>query len=328
MSLFRKGEAIRLVNKDLGCPKKRTADSTIASVALLAGMENLSGNVEVLKLHIDALEKLVKMRGGTEKLGMGGILHTTVFCQDLLAATMMGTKPRFEPVRYKKLASRREKFLREGGTNAKPGMREISGLAICGGYQEDLVNIFQDLHNMTIVLQTVHNFTVSQMVAFGDVRSCIEHRLLCLPKKCPYHGTREHECVFEPNRLAALIYSNYAFRSFAPALPLLVVLKRSLIEVFERKEEAHLKVACESDILSGAVLWIYCMGAILALSDVEKEWFALRIARVIVAMGLDGWTDCDYQLKSRFLWTSKMSSVMYDSYFDQIELRISLERKY
>ncbi|MCJ1377821.1 hypothetical protein MMC17_000917 [Xylographa soralifera] len=305
------------------------ADTTIAAVALLAGMENICGNVEVLKVHLDALEKLVSMRGGCKNLGNGGILHTTVFCQDVLAATMLGTRPRFEPTKCKKLVSRTKKFLKEDVTNPKPSdkAREIPGLAICGGYRDELVNVFQDLHNMTIVLQTVNCFTVDQMIAFGNVRSCIEHRLLCLPKQCPYHGTRESQCVYEPNRLAALIYSNYVFRSFNPTFPLLVALKHSLTEVFDRKEQAELEVASEDDILSGAVLWIYCMGAILALSDNEKDWFAVRIAKVIVAMGLDSWTDCDYRLKARFLWTSKMSNVMYCGFFDRIELNLPLKRE-
>ena len=39
MSLLYRGEAIRLVKIDLGCPKKCMADTTIAAVACLAGME-------------------------------------------------------------------------------------------------------------------------------------------------------------------------------------------------------------------------------------------------------------------------------------------------
>ena len=45
--------------------------------------QNISGNVKVLKVHLDALEKLVSMRGGSEKLGKGGILHTSVFWYEL-----------------------------------------------------------------------------------------------------------------------------------------------------------------------------------------------------------------------------------------------------
>ncbi|MCJ1393326.1 hypothetical protein MMC18_006198 [Xylographa bjoerkii] len=241
---------------------------------------------------------------------------------------MMGTKPRFEPTKRKKFVSHSKKSLKQGGTNGKPSdrARDLHGLTICGGYREDLVDVFQDLRNMAVVFQTVRRFTVDQIVAFGNVRSYIEHRLLCSPKQCPYHGTKESECMYEPNRLAALIYSHYVFRSFAPTFPVLVVLKRSLLEVFERKEEAELEMASEDDILSGALLWIYCMGAILALSEIEKEWFAMRIAKIIVAMGLDGWTDCDYQLSSRFLWTSKMSDVMYDGFFDRIESNLHIER--
>ncbi|MCJ1434185.1 hypothetical protein MMC27_003552 [Xylographa pallens] len=241
---------------------------------------------------------------------------------------MMGTKPRFEPTKRKKLVSHAKKFLKEGGTNPKSSdrAREIPGLAVCGGYRDDLVTVFQDLHNMTIVLQTVSCFSVDQMVAFGNIRSCIEYRLLCLPKQCPYHGTRDSQCVYEPNRLAALIYSNYVFRSFTPTFPLLVALKHSLTEAFDRKEQAELDVASEDDILSGAVLWIYCMGAILALSDNEKDWFAVRIAKVIVAMGFDSWADCDCQLKTRFLWTSKMSNVMYCGFFNRIESNLPFER--
>ena len=241
---------------------------------------------------------------------------------------MMGTKPRFEPFKDKKLVSNATRCAKEGGTNWKPSdrAREIPGLTTCGGHLDDLVKAFQDLHNMTVVLDTMKCFTVDQMVAFGNLRSCIEYRLLCLSKQCPYHGTKQGRCVYGPNRLAALIYSNYVFRSFVPMLPVLVALKHSLMDAVDRKEQAELEVASEDDILSGAVLWIYCMGAILALSDDEKDWFAVRIAKVIFAMGLDSWTDSDYQLKTRFLWTSKMSAVMYCGFFDRIEFYLSLGR--
>ena len=240
----------------------------------------------------------------------------------------MGTKPRFEPNKCKKLVSHSKKILTQGIINAqaRDRAREIPGIGICGRYCEELVNVFQDLRNITVILQTVRRFTIDQKIAFGNLRSCIEHRLLCLPKQCPYHGTRESECVYESTRLAALIYVNFAFRSFAPVFPFLVVLKRSLMQVFERKEEAELNIASEDDISSGTVLWIYSIGAILALSDVEKEWFAARLARVIAAMGLESWNGCDYQLKTRFLWTDKMSDVIYQDLYHRIEWNLTLVR--
>ncbi|KAI4126627.1 MAG: hypothetical protein LQ347_004909 [Umbilicaria vellea] len=95
-----RGEAIRLVNRSLDSTQQAVADSTIGAVGTMVFFEVstvrralkasicigallmctdekklMNGNFEELKIHLDALEKMVRMRGGYKALGMSGVLH-------------------------------------------------------------------------------------------------------------------------------------------------------------------------------------------------------------------------------------------------------------
>ncbi|KAL7803309.1 hypothetical protein V8C44DRAFT_280811 [Trichoderma aethiopicum] len=68
-----KSECFEILRAALSTPDRRISDCTIALALVLATEEFLCGSVEY-RLHGEAVIKMVRMRGGIEKLGSNGIL--------------------------------------------------------------------------------------------------------------------------------------------------------------------------------------------------------------------------------------------------------------
>lgn len=93
-SLLYKGETIKAINASLGCPETAVSDSTIGAVAMLMAIQvstnecqltvsldwaltssqSLDTKGEDLGLHSNALQTMIKMRGGIDMLGLDGAL--------------------------------------------------------------------------------------------------------------------------------------------------------------------------------------------------------------------------------------------------------------
>ena len=308
ISLSYRGEAIRLVNKSIGSGTPIT-DSMIATVALLAGSENLTGNTTELVFHMDALEKMVRMRGGPDALGMQGVLYMFVFCQDLLSATITQSKPRFEPSQCVEIVAASTRLLQKYITSIACTEVDAGSASVPSQCEQrqDMIKIFEDLKILSRILRSTNRFSAIEVMSFSSLRSSVEYRLLCLSKECPYHDEMARECIYESCRIAALIYTNYVMRQFHPNFTLLKVLKQLLMEELGRKDWAKLMTTNQVELSSGALLWILCTGAVLSLNKKDLEWFAFRIAAVMFKMGLETWQESEQALKKRFLWVRKMS---------------------
>ncbi|PVH80459.1 hypothetical protein DL98DRAFT_532003 [Cadophora sp. DSE1049] len=77
-SLYYLQKSISAVNDDITDPLKQASDSTIATVASMANIENLNGDPETAVVHLNGLKRMVEMRGGLSCLGMRGILQRVV----------------------------------------------------------------------------------------------------------------------------------------------------------------------------------------------------------------------------------------------------------
>ena len=69
-----RSEVISLVNESLGDPELRVADATIISVLHLLNSEVMGCDDRSMKAHQDGLHRMVRQRGGLERLGVKGQL--------------------------------------------------------------------------------------------------------------------------------------------------------------------------------------------------------------------------------------------------------------
>lgn len=93
-SIWHKGEAMRLTNARLENPALRFSDDTIGAVAQLAFADHAFGNLPSLKIHMDGLEMMIKVRGGLAAL-TSPTLQSTVAGIDTANAILSRTRLRF-----------------------------------------------------------------------------------------------------------------------------------------------------------------------------------------------------------------------------------------
>ena len=62
------GQCLALVGRRIQDPEQRFSDSTLASIAALLAMETERGNIRGLNMHLEALKRIIEMRGGLEAI--------------------------------------------------------------------------------------------------------------------------------------------------------------------------------------------------------------------------------------------------------------------
>ncbi|KAL3440424.1 hypothetical protein BJX65DRAFT_300461 [Aspergillus insuetus] len=70
ITLFHQSEVLRLVGERLARPVNGTDDCTLAAITPLG----FSGDRDVARIHQAGLRRMVELRGGHDKLGMGGLV--------------------------------------------------------------------------------------------------------------------------------------------------------------------------------------------------------------------------------------------------------------
>ncbi|KIH91143.1 hypothetical protein SPBR_01605 [Sporothrix brasiliensis 5110] len=88
-------KSIAAINESISEAPGCVSDSTIATVACLANIDNLNGISSNAAVHTSGLIRMVELRGGLSNLGMRGILRRMVLWSDLLASSRLGRPPRF-----------------------------------------------------------------------------------------------------------------------------------------------------------------------------------------------------------------------------------------
>jgi len=73
--LYHKMETMRMVNERLAlASSENLTDETLAAITFLITSQTRQGDYDEMKIHLGGLLQLVGLRGGLEKLGMGGLL--------------------------------------------------------------------------------------------------------------------------------------------------------------------------------------------------------------------------------------------------------------
>ncbi|KAI4910053.1 hypothetical protein J4E90_007483 [Alternaria incomplexa] len=93
--LKHKNEAIKAVNYKLATSGGYISDEVVATVLTLANLENLLGDYEVAQLHITALERMVKVRGGLFAFGHNDGLLRGIIWMDFHTAAVSRAHPSF-----------------------------------------------------------------------------------------------------------------------------------------------------------------------------------------------------------------------------------------
>ncbi|KAL2836650.1 hypothetical protein BJX68DRAFT_34599 [Aspergillus pseudodeflectus] len=74
ITLFHQSEVLRLVGERLGHPVLGIDDCTIAAITPLASSAGFRGDRDAARIHQAGMRRMVELRGGHDKLGMGGLV--------------------------------------------------------------------------------------------------------------------------------------------------------------------------------------------------------------------------------------------------------------
>ncbi|MCJ1314004.1 hypothetical protein MMC25_007684 [Agyrium rufum] len=301
-------ETIRLVQSQLTTGDPNLPDSTIAAVAVMALNEHISGNYVAMVMHMDALEKMVKLRGGLRALGMDGILHMLISWQDMLTSTVLLTRPRFAKTTCNVVLL---------------GLGTLVGHAIFKGEKDEdddddhahsivcdhLLTIFQNIRVLSVVLESFDGgkaASANEMMSFSKLRSAIEYELVSLP-------TDINSCSTDPEtailcrlcRVATHIYINHILRNFGPAFATMRFLKKHLMQEYDSLSEDEMTL----DNLASwrSIFWALAIGSLLAQDREEKIWFVGKIMYAKAMLGIfDGDIDVEATLR-QYPWTKGIS---------------------
>lgn len=83
-------EAVQAVNQTLE-PQHGMSDALIGAIAKMASYEAMYGNLENYAVHMQGLQRAIKLRGGLSSLGLGGLLRRMVIWIDRNGAFLNGS---------------------------------------------------------------------------------------------------------------------------------------------------------------------------------------------------------------------------------------------
>jgi hypothetical protein len=186
-------------------------------------------------------------------------------------------------------------------------------------FGEEIMGLLQFMSDLTITQSTLINtlgVTAEEIISFNKVRAAVEHRLLSIRVLPPSNSPRNQleAAVYETCQCAALMCSNCIFRYFTPKSVAFRGLRAGMITALAKVEAlVELQPARDFDEL---LLWGYFIGGMMSTS-VDTEWFASRVAKSMLHLGLEGWSDVEKCL-ARCLWAEKMQTKYCIAFWQEV----------
>ena len=273
-----KSETIKQINEKIQNPESALSDSSIGAVAMMAATEIISGNSAELHIHMNALTRMVRLRGGLQQLGWAGVLHMFISWQDLLYSTITAQPPIYSlapcGVRLGEHTPPQEPVFSLEVFDPEIG-RQFGILLADLRYLTDHVNRAQQNMYRRSATSTVDSMT------FSKVRTIVEHRILAMARS-PSHKPREmmtlDDYTLDLCRLAALVYIKCGLHMYLPICTIILVLKEQLIQLV-RDAEMYCAVDLCGDGQPWYATWAMFMGSLVATTPEEEAFFAERIAK-------------------------------------------------
>ncbi|RFU33187.1 hypothetical protein B7463_g3197, partial [Scytalidium lignicola] len=285
-SYSHRGKAIALINNALSDPIQQKSDEIVAAILSLANFECVIGNIAALRNHLDGLLELAELRGGSDQLGMDGLLSKLI----QLYVWFLDV---FSPHRMEK-----SKYTSQTISCLEvPTFYQLFTLLACDNdtLSDDLssISILRRIYDSIIVRDKVdllNNSATPSDDSFHKARS-----LGCFTVANSSQSTIT-DSMYESCRLAYIIWAcggNYLNKS---CLSMLNDLKDTLEKV--NMSDYWLP-------FPGALLWYLLVGVDRTFGDdILYPWFVSQLLRFWVPLSLQRWRGLQRSL-SCFGWLLK-----------------------
>ncbi|KAL2041304.1 hypothetical protein N7G274_005686 [Stereocaulon virgatum] len=297
-----KMETIKVVNMNLQSSEDALSDSTIGAVAMLTALERISGSQEDLRIHMTALQRMVSMRGGLQRLGWEGVLHMFIAWQDFLAPTTVASPP--------------QNALTAAGSPSRITLSYkspiFSRLDASRAFCSELSNIFSRIRYITEQFTSPAPISTETQNSLSNMRTKIEDRVRSLTQyiEKPEGEMISLEYYFETLRLGALIYLEIALHpsigpNFRFSNAKALAIQQQILSLLKRGELACV-IGVQPCPLPGGITWALFTGGILAADEDEEAWWAQRIARGVRTAGIREWGEMEAQLR-KIAWRNELT---------------------
>lgn len=275
--LFHKSRTIKSINEKIRSPGNALSNASIGAVAMMAATEIMLGNAAELKIHMNALTKMVYLRGGLQQLGWSGVLHMFISWQDLLYSSILAQPPAYEMTPCCVMIR----------GNTPPHLSVYQKAGVDPQISEHFETLFADLQYLNSNLNraqenTDHGkeATTLDLMNFSKVRTTVEHRILAMARLSSHKPRNMMTCdeyALEICRRAALVFIKCGLHMYLPICTILVSLKEQIMQLM-RDEETYCGIGTSGRREDERTLWAILIGSLLAVTPEEEVFFAKRIA--------------------------------------------------
>ncbi|KAI1357788.1 hypothetical protein F5Y08DRAFT_323383 [Xylaria arbuscula] len=272
---YHRGQLIHQIRECINSSQDTASDALILGIGMLGACGNITGHVTQDSIHREALQHMIRVRGGIDKLGCQGTLSTLISIGDLISVTISRTKPGVECPRLNSAPSPLFNGLWGDGFLTKNCNSEAS-LESIGTRIREIIQLISRLATMYRTSYKILTTTSSHMNTFTNACCAAEHQLHSLqvtPPAVSDGSGGDDLLIYEAARNAALIYSTYLFRKLRPQAAIFVSLQQAL---------RHSIIACDFDGLEHwsyismnsmrLLLWSICVGRVTAL---DPDWYTV-----------------------------------------------------
>ncbi|ORY02280.1 hypothetical protein BCR34DRAFT_574320 [Clohesyomyces aquaticus] len=329
VTLYHRGEALKGLNRRLQRPQDEDvcSDSTLAAVGYMSATGDVTGEFTGDRAHLQALQTMVKMRGGLDKLGWNGALALLLSVGDILNATISFSRPSLSPPTispYNPFPFNTPPSL------LSPPPTSHTPKSFC----EEILVLTSAIRELSAIQASLHarrSPPTCSIVSFMNLCAALEYRLLgiSIPLGDMPDSTVE-VLVHEAARSSLCICMNFAFRDLGTKSPLFIRLQQQLrpaIGFAEQRLERGLEREDEDEGGDGEKvmrlrkmrLWVLWVGALVGITE---EWCGPRIVEMMRGLGMWTWEEV-LECLEEFVWCGKMSeSLAVKHMWDRVEYRI------
>lgn len=316
--LYFKGETIRMINTRLREPDLVATDGTIAAVASLAQLENLTGTADSARIHASGLELMIKSRGGIKNLGSHGMPRRIVYWADSCKSVLLET-----PLRYKEVIIMDGPWTNDWGPYDRLAQLYISRLTNLTGSQKSselTVEVYWELRKLSRLkeeaacsLKEGEALDMGYLnIPFTDTASSFEHRLILLQQVEPSSSPSQRLSVFMLFGYAAFLHIFIFVRDCSKDLPFSHLLSLRIRTILEKVDMKQLQRQYPE-----MMLWILLIGGLSGNLLSEQVWFAKLVSDYCLELGLCG-GDGIASFLEKFMWSELYRSPVTQRFWEQI----------
>jgi hypothetical protein len=236
------------------------SDAVVASVISMVIHEDHQLHKEQARMHLEALSKMIQLRGGMETLESNPTLLHKIFRTDVDFALRMGEQPMFWRHRLSKQLNQQ--------------CEKVNLARTCLIGDNALQQIVDDLMQTTVLLRNDPVRFKLHPLAYQELLISVSYRLLKLPV---ISESLDHAIQLGlMSVLTTLLFGKTSTESLHPLLQLQV--KNLVLNPNENQKLDH-----------GIKLWLLFAGGISVLDSKDRSWLIPQIRRCLADLGINNW---------------------------------------